>query len=117
MGSKQQHATTEIAVRYDKTEITYTTEFLASPGREELVLDFSSGLIAETQNDQVKSLPIHTRLALPWSAVERLTEVLNQVVERRKQLAGASAPARDTTAGKPTLPRASLPRMGSEQVS
>ncbi len=115
MKSESQNPSQEIAVRYDKSEIIYATQFLASPGIEELMLDFSSGLIEDSTNSQSKSLPIHTRLAMPWTAVERLTQILNQVVEKRKQLIDQTKHAQ-TKGVAPTIPTASLPQMSSEQL-
>ncbi len=81
---QDQKSTKKISIRYEKSEVIYATQFLASPSTEELLLDFSSGTLpADTATQQGESLPIHTRLAMPWSAVERLTKILNEVIDRR----------------------------------
>ena len=117
------------SVRYDQAEITYVSQFLASPGNEELLLDLSSGLIANATADSAGSnstiLPIQNRVALPWSVAERLANVLNQVIATRKQtLAQGTTQATATEKRHPeasdqatqlatSVPHATLPRMAS----
>ncbi len=116
MNTKTPNPSKDIAVRYDKSEITYATQFLASPGTEELMLDFSSGLIKDSGNAQGQSLPIHTRLAMPWTTVERLAQVLNQVVSKRKHLIDQNQnQTAKTHVPVVAIPTASLPKLSSEQ--
>ena len=70
----------DLVVRYENTSITNATQFLISPAREQVVMDFSSGIVVEKNHEQV--LPIHVRLGLTWAATRRLAELLNEVVER-----------------------------------
>lgn len=107
----------DIAIRYDKTEVLYATECLANPGVEELIVEFSSGVIADSQRDNGKTLPVHTRLALPWSAVERLARMLNQVVEGHQQRLERGPSPTSNRPPVPTVPEASLPRFDGESVS
>ena len=72
--------TRNVAIRYDQASITHTSQFLLSPGDEELVVDLSSGLIRESTANE--TLPIHTRLSMSWSTAERLAELMNQVVQQ-----------------------------------
>lgn len=102
----------EFQLRYDKSEITYINQFLVSPGKEEVLLDLSSGLINETTSAK-PTLPIQTRVALPWSAVERLAKILNQVVAANQQTTETKNTARPTPHA-PTVPKASMPQMMSE---
>ena len=69
-------------VRYDQTTVAHTKQFVVCAGDEELLLECSSGLIGG--DDDTHELPIHTRLALPWTAAERLHELLGQVLQRHK---------------------------------
>ncbi len=94
------------SIRYDQSEISYITQFLVSPGNEEVLLDLSSGLLNESQT---KTLPIQSRIALPWSTVERLASVLNRVVAAKRQQSGKAKPKMG--ANIPTVPQASLPQM------
>lgn len=69
-------------VRYDQTTVAHTKQFVVCAGDEELLLECSSGLIGG--GGDTHELPIHTRLALPWTAAERLHELLGQVLQRHK---------------------------------
>lgn len=95
----------DFSIRYDQSEINYITQFLVSPGNEEVLLELSSGLLND--HSEPKTLPIQTRVALPWSTVERLTAVLNKVVAAKQQSATTSRPAPHA----PTVPQATLPQM------
>ena len=114
MNPKSESASQKIAIRYDKTEVLYAREFLVSTGKEELMLDFSSGLISEVQDEHARSLPIHTRLALPWSAVQRLANLLNQALEKRQKLVEQGRP-HSAVSTPSAMPLASLPRMSDER--
>ena len=95
------------SIRYDKSEIAYITQFLVSPGKEEVLLDLSSGLLND--ESQPKTFPIQSRIALPWSTVERLASVLNQVVAaKRQQTVKTKSPS---APNMPTVPQATLPQM------
>lgn len=91
-----------VAIRYDKASITHTSQFLLSPGDEELVVDLSSGLIRETAGSE--TLPIHTRLSMSWSTAERLASLLHQVVQRRCSGSGVSAAAQAAVQDDPATP-------------
>ncbi|MEM9940257.1 MAG: DUF3467 domain-containing protein [Planctomycetota bacterium] len=106
-----QNKTQNVNIRYDKSEVVYATQFLASPSHEELLIDFASGTI--TEDEGRTTLPIHTRLAMPWSAVERLTQILNQVVQKRKQASQKTS----EKYSKQIIPRASLPSMSPQTAS
>ena len=102
----------KFAVRYDKSEIAYVTQFLVSPGNEEVLLDLSSGLLNDSSSP--KTLPIQSRIALPWSTAERLAEILTQVVASR----GQHPQSTQQTVPKPNapvVPQATLPHMTSRQ--
>lgn len=113
--SKTSKPVQNVSVHYNKTEAVYATQIIASPSAEELMLDFSSGVIAEPTGEG-ESLHIHTRLAMPWSAVERLTKILNQVTERRQQLIAAQKQTSSSVpkAKMPSIPQASLPQMSNQ---
>jgi hypothetical protein len=97
--------TPAFSVRYDQSDIKYITQFLVSPGPEEVLLDLSSGLLND--GSQPKTLPVQTRIAMPWSSVERLASMLNQVIESKHR---SSPKSKATTAPKaPYVPQAGLP--------
>lgn len=97
----------DFTIRYDKSEIAYVTQFLVSPSSEEVLLDLSSGLLND--GSQPKTLPIQTRIALPWSAVERLAKILTQVVEtKERQSVNQKA---NPVPHMPVVPQATIPQM------
>lgn len=91
----------ELSIIYLKKQAEYTTQFLVSPSQEDVFIDFSSGPI--DGDNQKRELPIHTRIALPWSAVERLSKILNEIVEQRHNSSSS------VSENSPQIPVASLP--------
>ncbi len=82
---------TNIAIRYDQSTVTHTTQFILSANSEAVVIDCSSGPIpGHTSDEQV--LPIHSRHALPWSAVRRLSGSLRQMLDKHDRQVNAPAP-------------------------
>ena len=102
----------EFTIRYDKSEIAYVTQFLVSPGNEEVLIDLSSGLLNDAKDSPTgnQTLPIQSRLALPWSAAERLAKILTQVVESKRQQVESQIEKRKKLP-EVTMPEASLPQM------
>ena len=75
-------------VQYANQSIQYTTQFLASAGDEEVILDCGSVMVPGGASGP-EQLPVHTRMALPWSAVERLHQLLGQLVHSRQEIASS----------------------------
>ncbi len=113
-----QPAPPEFAIRYDKSDIAYITQFLVSPGNEEVLLELSSGLLndADQSADRKQTLPIQTRIALPWSAAERLAKILNKVVATKRQQVERQRNSKQPRSSQVVIPEASLPQMTSEPV-
>ena len=85
-------------LQYANPSLLYTTQFIASLSDEEVVLDCGSIVVSSAQ-DEPRQLPIHTRMALPWSAVVRLHGLLGDLIE-----------SHGSVGNTPTeQPRASLP--------
>lgn len=97
----------DFTIRYDKSEISYITQFLVSPGQEDVLIDLSPGLLND--GSEPKTLPIQTRIALPWSATERLAKVLNEVVAARKNQTQTQRPIPAPTT--PVVPQATIPQV------
>jgi hypothetical protein len=94
-----------VNLHYANQSVLYSTQFIASMGDEEVILDCGS-IVTAAGNDQ-PSLPIHTRLALPWSAVERLHGLLGELIQSR----AANPPSANPPSANPPgeSPRATLP--------
>jgi len=99
----------QFAIRYDKSEITFITQFLVSPSDEEVLLDLSSGLLNDDSNP--KTLPIQNRIALPWSTAERLATVLNQVVAAKKQSQNQRSDQAQNAVAPVSVPQATMPQL------
>jgi len=67
-------------VRYGQQAALYTSQFMLNAGVEEVTLECSSGI--EVIGEQTM-VPVHTRLALSWGAVERLHSLLQQTLDQR----------------------------------
>ena len=93
-----------LSLHYASQSMHYTTQFIASMSNEEVVIDCGSVVVPVGDEGQ-KQLPIHTRMALPWSAVERLHRLLGDLIESRDKVA---AP------GDLDTPTAALPPLSFE---
>ncbi len=80
---------TEIRVKFDVSEALYASQALVQAGAEEVILDFSSGIISDATGAKV--MPIHTRIAMSYAAARRLSSALNQTFQRLEE--GKSAPS------------------------
>ncbi len=88
---------------YSNHNLLYTSQFIAAAGEEEVILDCGAAVVAAGSEGSADQLPIHTRLALPWSAAERLHSLLGQLLRSR--------PA------EPNQGRASLPPLAFDATS
>lgn len=70
-----------LQVKYESFEAVYASQALVQANPEEIVLDFSSGIVADPQHGHV--MPIHTRVAMSRPAVERLMGALQQALQAR----------------------------------
>lgn len=85
-----------LKLQYASQSMQYTTQFIASISDEEVVLDCGSMIVPVSQTGE-KQLPIHTRMALPWSAVHRLHRLLGELIQSQENSSpAADAPARAT---------------------
>lgn len=105
----------ELQVQYTSQSMLYTTQFIASMSGEEVVLDCGSAVVAGSIGSGPQ-LPIHTRMALPWSAVRRLYHLLGEMIASQEsaslgqpgqQLATMPQSQIDHDAARPS--RAALP--------
>jgi hypothetical protein len=97
------------SLRYDQTIIVRTAQFVISAGEEEVLIECSSGLIPDESGADI--LPIHTRLALPWSAARRLANLLSQVVKVEDHRHEHETTSDDAMSPEPLRGRAKLPKL------
>jgi hypothetical protein len=68
----------KLQVKYEDMTARYANQIVLTTGQEEVYLDFSSGIIPD-QGGGVSVLPIHTRIAMPHSALKRFHQMLTQL--------------------------------------
>jgi hypothetical protein len=90
----------------DELPPVYASHFLLTVNEECLFIECSAGLPAGEAAKSIE-LPIHSRLAVPWNAAQRLATVLNSAIAQH---------ARNTEGSDSALPAASsqaakLPRL------
>lgn len=83
----------------------YASHFLLTFNEECLLIESSAGLAACESGDG--SLPIHSRLAVPWNAAQRLAAVLNSAIAQHaiQENGGDSPPTTAATPHAAQLPR------------
>ena len=77
--SKQDPKQKRIHVRYEETSATYASQFLVNATDEDVIINFSSGYLAES-GPQETVLPVHTRIAISRTGAKRLHTLLGQLL-------------------------------------
>jgi len=80
MAEKPQQAQT-LRVQYEEMTAKFASQFVVNMGEDELILNFSSGIISDNANQGL--LPIHTRIALSPLGARKLHAILSQVLNQR----------------------------------
>src|SRR6266480_4916604 len=80
----------KVQVKYEDMTARYANQIVLTTGQEEAFLDFSSGIIPD-QAGGVSVLPIHTRIAMPHSALKRFHQMLTQLFARAQEQKSAAA--------------------------
>lgn len=74
----------KIQVKYEDMTARYANQVVVTTGQEEIFLDFSSGLVPD-QGSGSSTLPIHTRIAMTAGGIQRLYQVLGQLISKQKK--------------------------------
>jgi hypothetical protein len=67
---------------FDQLPALYSSQFRVSAADDLVMVDCSPGVLPDRQSGE-SVMPVHTRLAMTWTAVERLATVLNQALGQR----------------------------------
>jgi len=67
-------------VRYENMETQFASQFVVNSTREEIIVNFSPGPIADPQTNQ-QLLPINTRIAMTPHGAARLAQTLSNVLK------------------------------------
>ena len=71
-----------LRIEYDTRTAQYASQVILNAHRDEILVDFSSGVIPDPDSDTgERILPIHTRIALTKSGAERLHSLLGRALE------------------------------------
>jgi hypothetical protein len=80
--------TVSMQVRYENMETQFASQFIVNSTREEIIVNFSPGAIADPQTNQ-QMLPINSRIAMTPNGAARLVQTLTNVL---KNLQAAAQP-------------------------
>ena len=85
MGKKSEAAQQEkqkvsMHVRYDTMETQFASQFIVNSTREEIIVNFSPGAIADPQTGQ-QMLPVNTRIAMTPQGAARLAQTLSSALK------------------------------------
>jgi len=72
--------TRQVKVRYAETSALYASQFLVNASGEDIILNFSSGYIADPSSKETL-LPVHTRVAMSPGGARRLHALLDQILK------------------------------------
>lgn len=90
----QQHNKPNVRILYEKTEATFVNQVIVNSGRDQVILDFSTGIISDHASGN-HVLPIQHRLAMTpanaASLVNTLGGVLRQLSEANQKAAEEAA--------------------------
>jgi len=86
----KQHNKPNVRILYEETSATFANQVIVNSGRDQIILDFSTGIISD-QNSGTHLLPIQRRIAMTpanaASLVNSLTGVLKQISEANQAAA------------------------------
>ena len=86
----QAQQTVSMRLRYDKTDTLFASQFIVNATREELIVNFSPGPLADPQSNQ-QLLPVHTRIAMTPQGAARLAQTLTNALKNLQAAAQASS--------------------------
>lgn len=111
MSSNDKPGNSQVKLRFDQTSALYSAQFVTNVTQDEVVINFSSGVIADPQSGE-NVLPIHSRIAMTRDGAKRLLSVLKQTLEA-PGVGGASARAavRSRNGARTTATTAGFPRV------
>ena len=94
----QEQAKVSMSVRYDSMETQFASQFIVNSTREEIIVNFSPGAIADPQTNQ-QMLPINTRIAMTPQGAARLAQTLSSVLTNMQKAANKNKPAETADTG------------------
>jgi hypothetical protein len=95
--SEKEQQKVAMHVRYENMETQFASQFIVNSTREEIIVNFSPGAIADPQTNQ-QMLPINTRIAMTPHGAARLAQTLSNVL---KNMQAAAQPNKAVEEGDP----------------
>jgi len=86
---EQEQKQVKVHIRYNTTDTLFASQFLVNSSREELILNLSSGYMADPGTDE-QLLPIHTRIAMTPQGAARLANTLAGALKNMQAKAQAN---------------------------
>lgn len=95
----EQHNKPNVRILYEKTDATFVNQVIVNSGRDQIILDLSTGIISDQATGN-HVLPIQQRIAMtPANAanlVQTLSNVLRQISEANQAAMQEAEKAGDT---------------------
>jgi hypothetical protein len=88
---EQEQQKISMHVRYDNMETQFASQFIVNSTREEIIVSFSPGAIADPQTNQ-QMLPVNSRIAMTPQGAARLVQTLTNALKNMQSAAQANKP-------------------------
>ncbi len=82
--SDEETEPTKLKINYESTTAKYAAQVILNATREEIFLDFSSGVIPDKETGG-PSVPVHTRIAMSHVGAKRLYELLGRAFRNTEE--------------------------------
>jgi len=86
MSKDKDQAATEsrqLRIKYDESKASYASQALVQANVEEVIIDFSSGILQDHSGGGAAVMPIHTRIAMSHAGAQRLLGALTQTLQKQ----------------------------------
>ena len=98
--SPQEQQKVSMHVRYENMETQFASQFIVNATREEIIVNFSPGAIADPQTNQ-QILPVNSRIAMTPHGAARLVQTLSNVLKNMQAAVQTKAATEDTGPDRP----------------
>ncbi len=86
MSKEKEKVTSEarqLRIKYDESKAIYASQALVQANVEEVIIDFSSGILQDPSGSGAAVMPIHTRIAMSHAGAQRLISALTQTLQKQ----------------------------------
>lgn len=73
----------QLRIKYDESKASYASQALVQANTEEVIIDFSSGILQDPSGGNGAVMPIHTRIAMTHVGAQRLLSALTQTLQKQ----------------------------------